>query len=72
MDLQMPELDGPAAIAALQDTEPAVRVLVLTTFGTDAGITRAIAAGATGYLLKDAPREQLFSAIRAAARGEAG
>ncbi len=70
MDLQMPELDGPTAIATLRDTEPAVRVLVLTTFGSDADITRAIDAGATGYLLKDAPREQLFTAIRAAARGE--
>jgi DNA-binding NarL/FixJ family response regulator len=70
MDLQMPELDGPAAIATLRDKDPAVRVLVLTTFGTDADITRAIDAGATGYLLKDAPREQLFNAIRSAARGE--
>jgi DNA-binding NarL/FixJ family response regulator len=71
MDLQMPELDGPAAIAALREQAPEVRVLVLTTFGTDADITRAVDAGATGYLLKDAPREQLFGAIRAAARGEA-
>jgi DNA-binding NarL/FixJ family response regulator len=70
MDLQMPDLDGPAAIAALREREPAVHVLVVTTFGTDADITRAIDAGATGYLLKDAPREQLFAAIRAAARGE--
>jgi DNA-binding NarL/FixJ family response regulator len=71
MDLQMPELDGPAAITTLQEQAPQVRVLVLTTFGTDADITRAVEAGATGYLLKDAPREQLFAAIRAAARGEA-
>ena len=71
MDLQMPELDRPAAIATLRDQAPEVRVLVLTTFGTDADITRAVDAGATGYLLKDAPREQLFGAIRAAARGEA-
>src|SRR6266508_135340 len=70
MDLQMPELDGPAAIATLREREPAVHVLVVTTFGSDADITRAIDAGATGYLLKDAPREQLFTAIRAAARGE--
>jgi DNA-binding NarL/FixJ family response regulator len=70
MDLQMPDLDGPAAIAALREHAPEVRVLVLTTFGTDADITRAVEAGATGYLLKDAPREQLFGAIRAAARGE--
>jgi len=69
MDLQMPDLDGPAAIAALREQAPEVRVLVLTTFGTDADITRAVDA-ATGYLLKDAPREQLFGAIRAAARGE--
>jgi DNA-binding NarL/FixJ family response regulator len=70
MDLQMPDLDGPAAIAALREQAPEVRVLVLTTFGTDADITRAVDAGATGYLLKDAPREQLFGAIRAAAKGE--
>jgi DNA-binding NarL/FixJ family response regulator len=70
MDLQMPGLDGPGAIATLREQAPEVRVLVLTTFGTDADITRAVDAGATGYLLKDAPREQLFGAIRAAARGE--
>jgi DNA-binding NarL/FixJ family response regulator len=70
MDLQMPGLDGPGAIAALREQAPGVRVLVLTTYGTDADITRAVDAGVTGYLLKDAPREQLFGAIRAAARGE--
>jgi DNA-binding NarL/FixJ family response regulator len=70
MDLQMPELDGPGAIASLREQAPQVRVLVLTTYGTDADITRAVDAGATGYLLKDAPREQLFAAIRSAARGE--
>jgi DNA-binding NarL/FixJ family response regulator len=70
MDLQMPGLDGPAAIAALREQAPDVRVLVLTTYGTDADIARAVDAGVTGYLLKDAPREQLFGAIRAAARGE--
>jgi DNA-binding NarL/FixJ family response regulator len=70
MDLQLPDLDGPAAIAALREQAPEVRVLVLTTYGTDADITRAVDAGATGYLLKDAPREQLFAAIRAAAKGE--
>ena len=70
MDLQMPDLDGPGAIDTLREQAPEVRVLVLTTYGTDADITRAVDAGATGYLLKDAPREQLFGAIRAAARGE--
>src|SRR6266540_1427795 len=48
MDLQMPELDGPAAIATLREREPAVHVLVVTTFGSDADITRAIDAGAPG------------------------
>jgi DNA-binding NarL/FixJ family response regulator len=55
MDLQMPDLDRPAAIAILREQAPEVRVLVLTTYGTDADITRAVDAGATGYLLKDAP-----------------
>lgn len=70
MDLQLPDLDGPGAIAALRDHEPDVRVLVLTTYDTDADITRAIDAGATGYILKDVPREDMYAAIRSAARGE--
>ncbi len=70
MDLQMPELDGVAATTQIRDRYPETNVLVLTTFDTDADITRAISAGATGYLLKDAPRQDLFQAIRAAARGE--
>ncbi|MFB3050194.1 MAG: response regulator transcription factor, partial [Acidimicrobiia bacterium] len=68
MDLQMPELDGVAATKQIRDRYPETNVLVLTTFDTDADITRAISAGATGYLLKDAPRQDLFQAIRAAAR----
>lgn len=71
MDLRMPHTDGVTAIAQLSKTLPHVRVLVLTTYDSDADILRAIEAGATGYLLKDAPREELFRAIRAAARGEA-
>jgi DNA-binding NarL/FixJ family response regulator len=70
MDLRMPELDGVAATRRIRADHPAVKVLVLTTYDTDADILPAIEAGATGYLLKDAPREQLFSAVRAAARGE--
>ena len=70
MDLQMPELDGVAATKQIRERYPETNVLVLTTFDTDADITRAISAGATGYLLKDAPRQDLFQAIRAAARGE--
>ena len=71
IDLQMPAMDGPAAIAAIRETDPAARVLVLTTYDTDGDITRAVEAGATGYLLKDTPRERLFEAVRATARGEA-
>ena len=70
MDLQMPEFDGVAATQQIRDHHPDTNVLVLTTFDTDADITRAISAGATGYLLKDAPRQDLFQAIRAAARSE--
>lgn len=71
MDLQMPELDGPAAITRIRAAHPDVRILVLTTYDTDADITAALRAGATGYLLKDCERDQLFNAIRAAADGEA-
>jgi DNA-binding NarL/FixJ family response regulator len=70
MDLRMPRLDGTAATARIAAEHPDVRVLVLTTYDTDADIVRAIEAGATGYLLKDAPREDLFAAVAAAARGE--
>jgi DNA-binding NarL/FixJ family response regulator len=70
MDLRMPRMDGVTAIERLAVSHPAVRVLVLTTYDTDADIVRAVAAGATGYLLKDAPLPQLADAVRAAARGE--
>ncbi len=70
MDLQMPGVDGATATAEITERFPDTRVLVLTTYDTDADILRAVEAGATGYLLKDAPRERLFPAIRSAARGE--
>jgi DNA-binding NarL/FixJ family response regulator len=70
LDLRMPVLDGVGVIDRLRDAHPQVRALVLTTYDADADIARAIEAGATGYLLKDAPREELFRAVRAAARGE--
>jgi DNA-binding NarL/FixJ family response regulator len=70
MDLQLPVLDGVGAIEAIKAQDSAARILVLTTFDSDADIVRAIEAGATGYLLKDAPREDLFRAIRAVAAGE--
>jgi DNA-binding NarL/FixJ family response regulator len=70
MDLRMPRMDGVTAIERLAATHPGVRVLVLTTYDTDADIVRAVEAGASGYLLKDAPLPQLADAVRAAARGE--
>ncbi|WP_326836810.1 response regulator transcription factor [Amycolatopsis rhabdoformis] len=71
MDLRMPGTDGVAAITELARLGNPARVLVLTTYDTDSDVLPAIEAGATGYLLKDAPREELFRAVRAAARGEA-
>jgi DNA-binding NarL/FixJ family response regulator len=70
MDLQMPELDGASATRRIRAKHEDVHVLVLTTYDTDADISRAVEAGATGYLLKDARREDLFNAVRLAARGE--
>lgn len=70
MDLRMPGGDGVTAIRALAKAGCRGRVLVLTTYDTDRDVLAAIDAGATGYLLKDAPREELFRAVRAAARGE--
>jgi DNA-binding NarL/FixJ family response regulator len=71
MDLRMPVLDGVAAIRQIRARQPSIHILVLTTYDTDADILPAIEAGATGYLLKDTPREDLFRAIRATAAGQA-
>ena len=71
MDLRMPDADGVTAIKRLAELGVDARVLVLTTYDTDADVVPAIEAGATGYLLKDAPRSELLRAVRAAARGEA-
>jgi DNA-binding NarL/FixJ family response regulator len=70
MDLRMPGGSGVEAIAALATAGSSANVLVLTTYDTDRDIMAALDAGATGYLLKDAPRDELFGAIRAAAAGE--
>jgi DNA-binding NarL/FixJ family response regulator len=70
MDLRMPRMSGVEAIKALAQRAPTVRILVLTTFDTDADVLPAIEAGATGYLLKDAPREELVRAALAAYHGE--
>ena len=70
MDLRMPGMDGVTAIGEIKGKRPSANILVLTTYDSDADILRAIEAGATGYLLKDPPREELYRAIRAAANGE--
>ena len=70
MDLRMPGTDGVTAIQAIKAARASANILVLTTYDSDADIVRAIEAGATGYLLKDTPRDELYRAIRAAARGE--
>ncbi|MCP4358402.1 MAG: response regulator transcription factor [Chloroflexi bacterium] len=70
MDLQMPVMDGLTAIQQIRTQQPEAHILVLTTYDTDADIMPALEAGATGYLLKDAPPEALFQAVRSAAHGE--
>ncbi|MEU3711305.1 response regulator [Streptomyces catenulae] len=69
MDLRMPGGSGVEAIAELTRRGARAKVLVLTTYDTDSDTLPAIEAGATGYLLKDAPRDELFTAVRAAAAG---
>ena len=70
MDIRMPVLDGIAATRAIIEAGVATRVLVLTTFDLDEYVFQALRAGASGFLLKDAPAEELAAAIRTVARGE--
>ncbi len=70
MDLRMPGLDGAAATARIVAAGDGTRVLVLTTYETDDHILAAIEAGASGYLLKAAPQEEILAGIRAVAAGE--
>ena len=70
MDLRMPELDGVEAMRQIRAENSEAKFLVLTTYDTDEYIFDAIEAGAKGYLLKDASREDLFQAISAVHRGE--
>ncbi|WP_042389293.1 response regulator [Streptacidiphilus melanogenes] len=71
LDLRMPGMGGVEAIRRLRERAPAIRVLVVTTYDSDADVLPAVEAGATGYLLKDAPREELVRAVRAAHQGQA-
>jgi len=69
LDIEMPGLDGISAAAVLARELPETRVLILTTFGRPGFLRRALEAGANGFLLKDAPAEELATAIRTVAAG---
>jgi DNA-binding NarL/FixJ family response regulator len=71
MDIRMPELDGLEATRRILASDPAARVLILTTFDLDEYIYEALRAGASGFVLKDDPPEQLLAAIRTVAAGDA-
>jgi DNA-binding NarL/FixJ family response regulator len=70
MDLRMPEMDGVEAMRQIRSTMPDIKFIILTTYSDDDYIFSGIEAGARAYLLKDAPREDLFKAIRSVYRGE--
>jgi DNA-binding NarL/FixJ family response regulator len=69
LDLEMPEMDGVEALRRLREANPDIRVIVFTAFDTDERIVGAVQAGAQGYLLKGAPRDELFRAIRVVSEG---
>lgn len=69
LDLEMPGMDGVEVIRRLRDLYPAVKIVVFTAFDTDERILSAVQAGAKGYLLKGAPRSELFEAVRVVHRG---
>ena len=71
MDVRMPVLDGIEATRRIVASQPASRVLVLTTFGLDEYVYEALRAGASGFLLKDTPAEDIVDAVRIVARGDA-
>jgi DNA-binding NarL/FixJ family response regulator len=71
MDIRMPELDGLEATRRILAADPASRVLILTTFDLDEYVYRALLAGASGFVLKDDPPEQLITAVRTVAGGDA-
>ncbi len=70
MDLRMPGLDGDEATAQIRARTTGIRVIILTTYESDASILTAIEAGASGYLLKAAPQEEILEGIRSVARGD--
>lgn len=64
LDLEMPEMDGVAVLRRLRETQPDARVIIFTAFDTDERILAAVQAGAQGYVLKGAPRDEVFNAVR--------
>jgi len=70
LDLRMPQMDGVGVIDVIRQQDTTARIIILTTFDTDADISKAIKAGAKGYLLKDAQREELLECIRKVHGGE--
>jgi two-component system, NarL family, response regulator DesR len=70
LDIEMPGIDGIDAAAALREARPSCRVVIVTTFGRAGYLRRAMEAGALGFIVKDAPAEQLADAIRRVAAGE--
>jgi DNA-binding NarL/FixJ family response regulator len=70
LDIRMPGTDGLAAAESMAERAPSVRVLMLTTFGDDENVARALRAGAAGFLLKDSGPEELIHAVRVVARGQ--
>jgi DNA-binding NarL/FixJ family response regulator len=71
MDIRMPVLDGIEATRRIVAAQPATRVLILTTFGLDTYVFDALRAGASGFMLKDAPPEEIVAAVRIVASGDA-
>jgi DNA-binding NarL/FixJ family response regulator len=71
MDIRMPVLDGIEATRRIVRAQPSTRVLILTTFGLDTYVYEALRAGASGFMLKDAPPEEIAAAVNIVARGEA-
>lgn len=71
LDLEMPVLDGVGALRRMREADPDIRVIVFTAFDSDERIVEAVRAGAKGYLLKGAPRESLFQAVRVVHAGGA-
>lgn len=69
LDLEMPIMDGVEATRRLHQLQPTIRIIVFTAFDNDERIIHAVQAGAVGYLLKDAPRKEIFDAIRVAMEG---